>query len=241
MPQQRPPVYLEPGSSPILEREDEAVTDEQAPAPPPAGRDDTVRTCAVSRTEMPVGCMVRFVAGPDGVMVPDLARRLPGRGVWVELDRARLTEAVRRNVFAKSLKRQVGAPADLVARLEALLVKRVADGLSLANKAGLVVPGFAQVEATLDQGSVVGLFHGRDAAIGGRDKLDRKFKAINTARSQAGLIVTELTIDQMSLAIGRSNVVHAALIPGGATTRLLDEAKRMQRLSASPDASPTAL
>ena len=109
-----------------------------------------LRLCAVGRVQLPVDEMVRFVAGPDGIVVPDLARRLPGRGVWVELSRARLAEGVRKSVFARSLKRKVTAPADLVERVETLLLKRVLDGLALANKAGLVVSGFSRVDAALD-------------------------------------------------------------------------------------------
>ena len=230
-------------SSPILEREDQLLADDaQLEAEPDTGPEmaGPMRTCALTRTERPVEEMVRFVAGPDRVIVADLARRLPGRGVWVELSRVRLEQAARRNVFARSLKRPVTVAPDLVARIEALLVKRVVNGLSLANKAGLVVQGFAQVDAALEGGQIACVLHGSDGALGGREKIDRKFKAINESRGQAGFVVTELTIEQMSLAIGRSNVVHAALISGGAATRLLDEAKRLKRFCASPDASPMA-
>jgi uncharacterized protein len=194
-----------------------------------------LRRCAVTRLELPVEDMVRFVTAPDATVVPDLARRLPGRGVWVDLNRARLEEAVKRNVFAKSMKRQVKPAADLVERIEAQLVKRLLDSLSLANKAGSVTPGFAQVESALDANKVEALFHGSDGAVGGREKLDRKLTAIMTAQAKPVVIVTELTIDQISLAIGRSNVVHAALSHGGATTRLLEEARRLQRFRASPE------
>ena len=200
-----------------------------------------LRLCAVSRTQLPVEDMVRFVAGPDGLIVPDLARRLPGRGVWVECSRARLTEAVKRNAFAKSLKRPIKIPPDLCDRVEALLLKRVLDGLALANKAGLLVSGFSQVDEALEGGKVVCLLHGSGSAPGGAEKLDRKFAAISLATGVTNCVVTDLTIDQISLALGRSNVVHAALISGGATTRLLDEAKRLMRFRASPDALPMAL
>ena len=210
------------------------------PRDPAAAAADPVRTCAVTRIEHSVADLLRFVASPDGIIVPDLARKLPGRGVWVELSRGRIEEAVRRNVFAKSLKRPVIAAADLPQRVEMLLVKRVLDALSLANKAGLVIPGFAQIDAALEAGNVAGLLHGRDAAQGGRDKLDRKFDAISQARDYAPRICDELTIDQMSLAIGRSNVVHAALISGGATTRLLDDVERLKRFRAQPGAPLTA-
>ena len=196
-----------------------------------------VRLCALTRAQLPIENLIRFGAGPDGIVVPDLAQRLPGRGVWVNATRTHVTDAVRRNVFARSLKRTVNAPADLPERIDALMVKRVLEALSLANKAGLVIPGFAKVDAALETGAVAALIHGRDGARDGIERLDRKFNAVNLARENPGVIVTELTIDQISLAIGRSNVVHAAVISGGAATRLLDEARRLMRYRASPDAS----
>lgn len=195
------------------------------------------RLCALTRTVHSKDDLIRFGAGLDGVVVPDLAHRLPGRGVWVTLSRAAVEQAVRRNVFAKSLKRAVTAPADLPERIEKLLTKRVVEALSLANKAGLVVCGFAKVDATLEQGDTIGLLHGSDAAADGVERLNRKFRAIADARGAHSPIVAALTIDEISLAIGRTNVVHAAVIPGGAAMRLMDEARRLERYRASPDAS----
>jgi uncharacterized protein len=194
-----------------------------------------LRRCALTRAEKPIAELIRFGAGPDGIVVPDLALRLPGRGVWVDGHRASVAEAVKRNVFARSLKRTVTAPANLPDTIDALLVKRVLSALSLANKAGLVTPGFAQVDEALEGGRVAGLLHGAEAAPDGRDRLDRKYRAISLAMENPCVIVTELTIDQISLAIGRSNVVHAAITSGGAATRLLDEAGRLIRFRSSPD------
>jgi len=194
-----------------------------------------VRTCAVTRLERPVDELIRFVAAPEGTIVPDLARRLPGRGVWVSLSRDRLQQGVARNVFAKSLKKAVTADAALPGLVEALLVKRSVEALALANKAGLVVPGFAQIEEGLQNTDFACLFHGRDGAPQGREKLDRKLIAIARVRQIEPEIIDELTIDQMSLALGRPNVVHALVISGGATVRLLDEVKRLRRFRTSPD------
>ena len=223
----------------ILEHEDQTLAetppaDEFPDVPELTGPE---RMCALTRVVWPIEDLIRFGAGPDGVVVPDLARRLPGRGVWVEASRVRLEEAVRRNVFAKSLKRAVSAPKDLPERVEALMVKRTLDALSLANKAGLVTPGFAKVEAALEQGEVTGLLHGRDGAVDGTHKLNRKFVAIATSRGISPTIVVELTIEQISLAIGRSNVVHAAILSGGTAARLLEEVKRLTRFRASLAAS----
>lgn len=189
----------------------------------------SMRRCAVTRAELAPDDLIRFVVDPGGTIVPDLARKLPGRGVWVRADAATVTAAVKANAFAKSLKRQVAVPADLSQTVETLFVKRVLDALSLANKAGLVTTGFDRVDALLGSGQTAVLVHGSNAAADGRGKLDRKFQAIGREKGQPPAIVDWLTIEQLSLAIGRSNVVHAGLKQGGATQRFLKGAERLQR------------
>jgi predicted RNA-binding protein YlxR (DUF448 family) len=191
-----------------------------------------VRLCAVTRARRPVEHLVRFVLDPDGTVVPDLARRLPGRGVWVDGRRETLTEAVRRKVFARSLRRQVAVPEDLPDRVERLMTRRLAEAVSLANKAGLLVTGFARVEELIAQGRAALLMHAADAAPGGVEKLSRKFRAQAAAAGgaeRARHAVTELTGEQLDLAIGRSNVVHAAATGGGAAWRIVAEAGRLRR------------
>lgn len=194
--------------------------------PPDGG---TERLCAVTRVHLPPEALIRFVAAPDGTIVPDLERRLPGRGVWITCDRKALEKAVASRAFARSLKAAVTAPADLADRVDALLERRAQDTLSLANKAGLIVAGFQQVDAALDKTQVAVVVHGSDAAADGAGKLDRKFRAISRDLERPAPIVTSLTMAQLSLAMGRPSVVHAALIPGGLTQRFLREAERLAR------------
>jgi len=189
----------------------------------------SLRRCIVTRAERPPEDLIRFVAGPDGVIVPDLARRLPGRGVWVTAELAAVESAIKAKAFSKGLKRQVAASPDLAQAVDALILKRVLQALSLANKAGLVSSGFDKVEALVEGGRAAVLLHGFDAAAGGRQKLDRKFTAIQRDKGKVAPIVDWLTIEQLSLAIGRSNVVHAGLTNGGATKRFLSEAERLRR------------
>jgi predicted RNA-binding protein YlxR (DUF448 family) len=189
----------------------------------------SLRRCIVTRAERSPGDLIRFVVDPGGAIVPDLARKLPGRGVWVTADKASVAAAVKGNAFAKSLKRQVTVSPDLPQVVEALFIKRVLEALSLAKKAGLVSTGFEKVEALLDGGRAAALLHGSDAAADGRGKLDRKFLAIQRDRGKTATIVDWLTIEQLSLAIGRSNVVHAALKQGGATQRFQRDAERLRR------------
>lgn len=206
-------------------------------AEPAVPGDGGKRLCAATRAPLDPGELIRFVANPDGEIVPDLARRLPGRGVWITADKAVVAQAVRANVFAKSLKRSVKVDPALPDRVEGLLEKRVLEALALANKAGLVTTGFQQVDELVQAGAAVGLLQGADAAEGGREKLARKFAAVARAKGREAALVTSLSTAQLSLAMGRSNVVHAALIQGGAAERLLEEAERLDRYRSGPAAS----
>ena len=191
--------------------------------------DGPLRLCAVSRALKPPEELIRFVAGPDGQVVPDLARRLPGRGVWVDGTRQAVAAAVRQKAFARSLKRPVSVPADLAEQVERLIVRRLADAFSIANKAGLLVAGFAKVEELIEDGRAAILVHAADGAADGSGKLDRKFKALRDSADDPERIVRELTGAELSLAIGRPNVIHAAAAEGGASQRLLEEARRLRR------------
>ncbi len=102
------------------------------------------RHCALSRILKPVDEMIRFVVGPDGDAVPDVKRKLPGRGIWITATRAALDDAIKRNVFARGFKRNVRVAADLTAATERLLERSALDALAIAGKAGQVVGGFRQ-------------------------------------------------------------------------------------------------
>lgn len=202
-----------------------------------ADGDGSLRLCAATRAPRSPDDLIRFVAAPDGTLVPDLARKLPGRGVWVTADRASLQQAIKTKAFARSLKRPVTVASDMPEVVEQLLAKRLQDALALANKAGLAAFGFAQIDGLLDKGEIAALFHGSDAAPGGVDKLDRKHIAISRAHGQPARIFCPLTTEQMSLAMGRSNVVHAGLIQGGAAERCISEAERIVRFRSGLGAS----
>ena len=189
------------------------------------------RMCAVSRARHSPEELIRFVRGPDGQIVPDLAGRLPGRGVWVFCHRASVEQAAQKNVFAKSLKRQVTVPDNMADLVDGLLKDRTCGALSLANKAGLVKTGFTKVEIAIEKGEVFALVQAADAADGGRNKLSNKFKAIHAeiGGKQPAEIMTMLTVEELSLAMGRAHVVHAALAKGGAARNFLRDAERLQR------------
>jgi uncharacterized protein len=188
-----------------------------------------MRLCAVSRKPAERDYLIRFVAGPDGSIVPDLACRLPGRGVWVGATRALVEAAVRQKAFSRSLKQQLTVPEDLPARIDRLMVRRLAEAVSIANKAGLLIAGFAKVDALISEGRAAVLLHAADGAPGGALKLDRKYRALVGAEQAENTVVNELTGSELDLAIGRSNVVHAAASEGGASRRVLQEALRLRR------------
>lgn len=199
------------------------------------------RLCAVTRESRDAAELIRFVLSPDGIIVPDLDRRLPGRGVWIGCDRNLVEKAIQTQAFSKSLKMKAEAPKDLADLTDGLILKRVTGALSLANKAGLVIAGFEKVFAAIEKGPVRAVLHGADAAADGRSKIDRKYKAVQASRGQPAIVVNVLTIVQMSLAIGRGSVVHAALIPGGLSDRFLEEAERLARYRHSTiEAAPGA-
>jgi len=210
-----------------------------------ADKADAERTCALTREPLTPETGLRFVAGPDGTIVPDVGRRLPGRGVWLTGSRAVVIEAARKGAFQRSLKRPVAVPDGLADLVEHLLVKRAIEALSLANKAGLATTGFTKVEIAVQRGGCAFLLHASDAAADGVEKLDRRFATalaaatLGTKENSAKLrIVDCLSSAELSLAIGRSNVVHAALARGGAATRFSREAERLQRYRAPASAHP---
>jgi uncharacterized protein len=200
------------------------------------GAESPLRLCAVSRERKPADDLLRFVLGPDGTIVPDLARRLPGRGVWVDGTREAVEAAARRNAFSRSLKEPVSVPGDLAALVDRLMVKRLGEAVSIANKAGLLTPGFTKVDELIARGKVAILIHAADAAEHGRAKLDGKFKALIGVQRATELTVTELAGTELDLAIGRSNVVHAAASEGGASRRILQEATRLRRYRSADSA-----
>jgi predicted RNA-binding protein YlxR (DUF448 family) len=187
----------------------------------------TERLCIATRTVKPIQDLLRFVVDPDGMAIPDLKRRLPGRGVWVTANRRSLAAAVARNAFARGFKRQVGIAADLVAVTEALLERAVLDALGIANKAGLVEIGFSRVEAALREGRTVALLRAKEASADGARKLAGVARRAGMEEPAPPVIV--FTGPQLDLALGRSNVIHAALLAGPASEALLARYRVLDR------------
>ena len=182
----------------------------------------TERTCALTREVKPVSELIRFVVGPDGAVVPDLKRKLPGRGLWVTGTRSAIEQAVKRNVFARGFKREARAAADLADTVDQLLERAALDALAVAAKAGLVAAGFAKVEAALNKGEALALIHAADAAAEGRRKL-------KTPHDSGVVVIDDFSGARLDLALSRPNVVHAALLAGPGSETFLARVARLVR------------
>ena len=199
------------------------------PLPPPSCEDGTrslprrnepsERTCIVTRVAKPVGELIRFVVAPEGEVVPDLRRRLPGRGVWVTADRISVDTAERKHLFARAFDGKVTVAPGPGARLDALLLSAATGALALARKAGALVGGFGKVEAALASDPVIALVHAAEAGEDGVGKLAaagrRRFGELRLP------VIRCFGGEQLDLAFGRTNVIHAALLAGPAGDNVL--------------------
>ena len=214
-----------------------ALADPDLDNGPRTDKSATMRMCAVSREVRPIDELIRFVVAPSGDIIPDLKRKLPGRGLWVEASRRTVAEAVRRNQFSRGFKRDVRAAQSLASDTENLLVRSAVEALAMAAKAGQVISGFAKVEGLLGQGRAGALIHASDGAADGIRKLDAIAgqRAGNVGESHGLPIVTALTSAQLDLALGRSNVIHAALLAGPASKTFLSRCQILVRYRMADD------
>jgi uncharacterized protein len=208
---------------------------------PRTDRSETMRMCAVTRQVRPIDELIRFVVAPSGEVIPDLKRKLPGRGLWISASHQTVAEAIRRHAFGRGFKREVRVAPTLAADTEALLVRSAIGALAMAAKAGQVVSGFSKVEDALKarqaQASIQALIHATDGAADGIRKLDaivRQNAGVND-ESPEFPVVTALTSEQLDLALGRSNVIHAALLAGPASKTFLSRSHVLVRYRMADD------
>lgn len=187
-------------------------------------RDDPERRCLVTGDRDDKAALLRFVVGPDDVVVPDILGRLPGRGMYLRSDRAVIDTALRKRVFSRGAKRQVAAPDDLPVQVEAALLRRVIELLSLARKSGAAIAGYEKVKDWLVGGNAAVLLQASDGSERGKAKL----------RPPDGpdSLIDFLTASELGMAFGREKVIHSALAGGGLTARVVEEAARLQGMRA---------
>lgn len=185
-------------------------------------RHEPERTCIVTREATTPAGLIRFVLGPDHQVVADLRHKLPGRGVWVTARSEMVDEAVKRRLFSRAFKTEAKASATLSQDIERLLREDMRQGLSLANKAGSVITGFQKIESAITDKPLVALIHAAEAAEDGRRKLANQLRKRLGEAISSFPVIQELSNDELDLALGRTNVIHAALVAGAGSDGFLN-------------------
>lgn len=182
-------------------------------------RDEPMRKCVVSGEVVSKAHLIRFVVAPSGEIVPDLAEKLPGRGIWVTADGDTLRRAVAKKHFARAARQAVTVPTDLVGVVSAGLERRLTDGIALARKAGQAVAGYERVKGWLETGEAVVLLQASDGSERGKTKL--------SAPGGVATHIQALNAQQLGLAFGRERVIHGALAAGGLAKRVVEDAAKL--------------
>ncbi|MEL7252621.1 MAG: RNA-binding protein [Pseudomonadota bacterium] len=182
------------------------------------------RKCIASGDVLPKASLIRFVVGPDGQIYPDLAEKLPGRGIYVKADPDALNKAATKGLFARAAKTKVTVPEGLVEGLEPMLARRVVDLISLARKGGRAVTGYEKVKDWLLKETARVLIQASDGSERGKSKLSTPY---------GGNYIGWLTAEELGKAFGRQTAIHAALGDGGLSQRVVEEAARLKGLRVS--------
>ena len=203
-----------------------------------AGRE---RMCVVTREVKPTDEMIRFVVGPDRSVVPDLKRKLPGRGVWVTASHECLAAAAKRGVFARAFGADVTVAADLPDQVRGLLERAFLDALAIARKAGEVVSGHAKVEAAAEDGVAVAFLQALEAGPEGVRQIMAAIRRGYPEVAANVLVIRAFTSAQLDLALARPNVVHAALLAGRATETVMARWRALARVRVPEPDRPNAV
>ncbi|WP_428927344.1 RNA-binding protein [Marinibacterium sp. SX1] len=181
--------------------------------------DGPERKCIATGEAQPKGGLVRFVLGPDAMVWPDVMEKLPGRGAWVAANRAAIDLAVKKKLFARAFKAPVQVPPDLADQVEAQLLRRLIELISLARKSGAAVAGYEKVKDWLAKEEARVLIQASDGSERGKTKL---------STPHFGTYVGWLSSDELGQAFGRQSVIHAAVASGGLSQRVVEEAHRLK-------------
>ncbi len=204
--------------------------------PPPGG--GPTRRCLVSGLTAPKTALMRFVVGPDGDVVPDVAGRLPGRGLWLQCRRDIIAKACAKNVFARAARCQVRPAASLADLVEHQLAGRCVELIGLARRAGDIISGFDDVRDWLRRHAGT---DGTGVVIAARDGADdgiNKIAALARAVAPGMVRRTALSADELGQALGRERAVHIVIRPGPLADKFINEAGRLAGIR--PDLGGTA-
>ena len=181
----------------------------------------------VSGEVMPEERLVRFVASPEGVVVPDVFRKLPGRGLWVAASREAVDQAARKGGFSRAAKAKLSAPADLADQVENLLKSRLLSGLGLARRAGDLILGYEKTAQAIEQGKTAWLVEAADGAQDGRRKLLQSARRAAEAGLRTPRLFGVFSSEELGLALGLGNVIHVALLAGRGADRWAVDVERL--------------
>ncbi len=184
-------------------------------------RADVERRCLVTGKAQPKADMIRFVAAPSGLVTPDLAQKLPGRGMWVSADQAALKKAAAKNLFSRAAKTQLSVPENFVELITDLILRRLQEMLALARKSGQAVCGYEKVRGWLASESIGALLQASDGSARGKGKL---------MTPQGARYINILSATELGHAFGRIHVIHAAVMAGPLAQRSVEEATRLAGL-----------
>ena len=185
-------------------------------------QDDPERKCIATGESQPKVGLIRFCLDPEGMVVPDVAGKLPGRGFYVTADRAAIAKAAKKGLFARAARQPVKVQDDIADLVEDLLTQRVIDLVSMARKASGAVMGYEKVKDWLTKGKAATLLQASDGSERGKTKLHPP--------EGSGGFIGVLTAGELGLAFGRERAIHAALAAGGLRTRVVEEAARLAGL-----------
>ena len=185
-------------------------------------QDDPERKCIATGESQPKAGLIRFCLDPEGMVVPDILGKLPGRGFYVSADRDAIAKAAKKGLFSRAARQPVKVQDDLADLVEDLLTQRVIDLVSMARKASGAVMGYEKVKDWLVKGKAATLLQASDGSERGKTKLH--------APDGSGGFIGVLTAQELGLAFGRERAIHAALAAGGLRTRVVEEAARLTGL-----------
>jgi predicted RNA-binding protein YlxR (DUF448 family) len=193
-----------------------------SPKSPRARRDDSTRQrrCLVSRGAFPVDQLIRFVVGPNQIIVPDIDGRLPGRGLWLRAQREIIDAACDGRHFAKAARASVQTEAGLADRVEDLLSRRCLNIVGLARRSSDAVAGFEKVKALLKSRKSAVLFIANDGGNDGRRKI------LSVGGNVA--VIDLFSSTELGHVFGREKTVFAAVVEGGLADLLVREAGRLK-------------
>ena len=205
-------------------------------------RHQAERKCVLTGAHGPRDALIRLALGPDGSVAPDVRARAPGRGAWIGVDRPSLEAAQAKGRLKAALQRAFKADKlviadDLAARIEAALRQATLDRLGLEARAGTLVTGSERIAAAARSGEVRLLLHACDAGEDGRARLDQAWR-VGGGKAQGLVFPAERTI--LSLALGRQNVVHIAILDRAAAARVLSALERWRAFIGAFEGPSTA-